>query len=120
MTITIYEKPSCNSSKIALRCLDNYNIEYEKLRINSISFKHLVSILKMTECGLDDIVRTQRVPAVLKKKVRKLYSLTLSEALIYLLLNPELLRTPIIFSENKLLVGFNPYEIRKFVPNVYR
>lgn len=120
MTITIYEKPSCNSSKIALRWLNNYNLEYEKLRINSISFKHLVWILKMTECGLDDIVRTQRTPAIIKKKVKKLYSLTFSEALNYLLLYPELLRTPIIFSDNKLLVGFNSEEIRKFIPNAYR
>lgn len=120
MTITIYEKPSCNSSKIALRWLDNYNIEYEKLRINSISFNHMVSILKMTECGLEDIVRTQRAPVVVKKKVKKLYSLSFNEALNYLLLYPELLRTPIIFSENKLLVGFNSDEIRKFIPSVYR
>ncbi|WP_338962272.1 ArsC/Spx/MgsR family protein [Lactococcus garvieae] len=120
MTITIYEKPSCSSSRVALIWLDNHNLEYEKLRMNSISFKHLVSILKMTECGLDDIVRTQRTPAVIKKKVKKLYSLTFSEALNYLLLYPELLRTPIIFSENKLLVGYNSEEIRKFIPKAYR
>lgn len=67
MTITIYEKPSCSSSRLALRWMENHNLEYEKLRINSISFNHLVSILKKTECGLDDIVRTQRAPAVIKK-----------------------------------------------------
>lgn len=52
--------------------------------------------------------------------MKKLYSLSFSEALNYLLLYPELLRTPIIFSENKLLVGFNSDEIRKFIPSVYR
>ncbi len=50
-----------------------------------------------------------------QNKIGKLSSMSMEEALLYLTIHSELLSTPIIFSETKLLIGYNEIEIRQFI-----
>lgn len=72
----------------------------------------------MTDDDLGNIIKHQVCSAT--KKITELYSLSFNEALFYLMLQPYLLRTPIIISSNKLPIGYNADEIRKFIPREYR
>lgn len=117
--ITIYQTPSCSSSKKAIKWLINNEIEYNEQRIEFVSKDELVKILKITDRGIADIIKH---PSDTKStyKSNKLYTLNFNDALTYLQVYPELLRTPILISHKKLLVGYNSEEIRKFLPSKYR
>ena len=46
--------------------------------------------------------------------------MTLNDALFYIQAHSEVLRTPIIISQKKILVGFNSDDIRQFIPHTNR
>uniref|UniRef100_UPI0022E273AC ArsC/Spx/MgsR family protein n=1 Tax=Lactococcus petauri TaxID=1940789 RepID=UPI0022E273AC len=47
-------------------------------------------------------------------------STSLNEGINYLKVNPNLLRSPIIIEKDKVLIGYNPEQIRMFLPQAYR
>lgn len=47
-------------------------------------------------------------------------ALGFNDSVAYIVKNPDVLKSPIIFGDHKLLVGFNAEEIRKFIPKRYR
>ena len=49
-----------------------------------------------------------------------LNKLTFKEALAFATEHPECLITPIIIGKNKMLVGYNEVEMRKFIPRYLR
>ncbi|MFQ6322512.1 ArsC/Spx/MgsR family protein [Lactococcus garvieae] len=55
-----------------------------------------------------------------QNKVQEIYSLSFNDALRYLQLHPEILRTPIVITPKKILIGFHNEEICQFVPHVQR
>lgn len=55
MLITIYQNPSCRSSKKPTEWLETNNIPYTKYCINSITQRQLTSILILTKNGIEDI-----------------------------------------------------------------
>ncbi|MFQ6324169.1 ArsC/Spx/MgsR family protein [Lactococcus garvieae] len=44
----------------------------------------------------------------------------LNEAINYIKVNPDFLRSPIIIEKDKVLIGYNPEQIRMFLPKEYR
>nr|WP_270744839.1 ArsC/Spx/MgsR family protein [Lactococcus petauri] len=75
----------------------------------------------MTDKGLEDIVkRPMRSKSETRKGILHLYELSFNEGLEYLKHNTNLLQTPIVLDDNKLLVGYNSEEIRKYLPQKYR
>ncbi|WP_416274272.1 ArsC/Spx/MgsR family protein [Lactococcus formosensis] len=49
-----------------------------------------------------------------------IYNMTFDEYINYIIGNPELLKSPIIIDDSKLLIGFNSDNIRQFLPSFYR
>lgn len=117
--ITVYYRKTCSSSKRVLEWMNEHHIDYQIHRVEQISREELLYSLSLSENGLDDLVKLQGSAATLKK-IRKLYSVKLNEALDYLKQHPEVLRTPIILTKNKLLVGYHEAEIRQFIPRSKR
>lgn len=114
--ITIYQRSSCGSSQKAMHWLDNNRISYKKSNIECLSHKQLITILKLTDNGMEDIVKSQG-NAKTKSKVKVLNQLKFNDALNYLQFHSEILRTPIIVSHKKLLIGFHSENIRQFIPH---
>lgn len=112
--VIIYYK-SNESSKKALRWLDMYNVDYQIYPVEEISRKHLVKILSMTDKGIKEILKKKCTPKN-QINIDKLYSMNMENMLLYLTLHSELLSTPLIFSDNNLLIGYNEDQIRKFIP----
>ncbi|WP_270252973.1 ArsC/Spx/MgsR family protein [Lactococcus garvieae] len=117
--ITIYYRKTCTSSRRAIQWLNDHNIEYQLNRVEKIRKEDILLSLSMSENGIDDIVKLQG-NAITQKKVVAIYGMSLSAAIDYLKRHTEVLRTPIILSKNKLLIGFHETEIRQFISRDYR
>ncbi|QQC73869.1 hypothetical protein I6I20_03650 [Lactococcus garvieae] len=44
----------------------------------------------------------------------------LNQAIDYIKVNPNLLKSPIMIEKNKVLIGYDPEQIRMFLPQKYR
>lgn len=117
--VTIYYRKNCNSSKKALQWLKKHNIKYQGYSTNNIPKDTLLHILSLTDEGFTNILKIQGDKQT-QLKIKKLYQMSTYSALTYLKKHPEILRSPIIFSENKILIGYNDDEIRKFIPQPHR
>lgn len=99
-----------------MQWFDFNQLTYEKKKVDFLSREQLIAILSLTENGLEDIIKTQG-DSKTRSKVKKLTSMTFNDALFYIQTHSEVLRTPIILSQKKLLVGFNNDDIRQFIPH---
>ncbi|MGY0181277.1 ArsC/Spx/MgsR family protein [Lactococcus garvieae] len=119
--IKVYCKKGCGSTKRALDWFRKYQIEIKTFRINHISDDDLVEILSVSTKGFASIVKSSsRISSKNKQKLINLKDMNFNEGIKYLIENPNLLQTPIILGEKKSLVGFNPDDIRQFLPKKYR
>lgn len=117
--VIIYYNKSDASSKRVLKWMDIHQIVYQSYPIKKISKKDLVKILSMTEKGVEEILK-KNCSFQNQEKIKKLYKMNMNDGLCYLTIHPELLCTPIIFSDNKILIGYNEVEIRQFIPRAKR
>lgn len=117
--IKIYTSKNDASFKRSTRWLDSFQIPYEIITKTRLRFEDLKHILYLSNKGFDDIL-------VSKEKGTRIYS-TLTEnfdemhveELIKFLLNHQVvLKTPIIFDEHHLLIGYNSEAIRVFAPRI--
>lgn len=100
---------------------DDYHVSYEVLSQTKMRRDYIQHMLEISESGFEQIM-------VSKMKGKKLYSqvfgdtdiesFTMNEMIDILLLNPRLLRSPIIFNDTQLLVGYDPDAIRAFLPRI--
>lgn len=105
----------------ALEWFRAQDIMPDLVKVNYISTEELQGILYLTENGTDEIVKRQgRMTKEMRQKQAHLLSLNFNDGLEYLANHTETLRTPIIVSGNKYLVGFNGDDIRKFIPQSTR
>lgn len=100
--ITIYQRSSSSSSKKAMQWFDINRLTYEKKKIDFLSHPQLISTLSLTENELEDIINSQG-DSKTRFKVKLLKSMRLNEALFYIQMNSEVLRTPIIISPKNFL-----------------
>lgn len=115
--ITVYYKKANTSCYKALECLDKYAVEYKKCHIENMTKEIIVLALSMTNNGISDILK-HRGDSLTRKLISNLYEMTMNEAIDFLEKHPEIIKVPLILSENKLLVGYHKEEIRKFIPSV--
>lgn len=111
MVVKLFVKSSCNSSRKARDYFSTNEIPHNFYRLHKegITEADLKQILSLTEDGVEEIIRT----AVSKEYEDK----SLKEFISAAVENPhEMLKTPIMLDEGKLLVGFNEEDIRLFIP----
>lgn len=118
--IKLFTQTSCNSSRKARQWLRDHDLEFEEQNVGkkAPTTAELKHILSLTENGLDDIIstRSRAYPEV----AAQLPDMSFNETLKLLCERTQLLRKPIIVTENKVQIGFNDDEIRKFVPRHIR
>ena len=111
--ISLYTTPSCTSCRKARAWLTENELPFKERNIFSdpLNSDELMEILSLTKNGTEDIISTRS----------KVYEeLKLEELLSLIEKYPNLLKRPIILDENKLQVGYNEEDIRKFVPRNLR
>lgn len=119
--VKIYCDTRGTSSRRALAWFKKYNIEVDQRRIGEIRKEDLIQLLSISEEGLSEILkRSGKCSSETKSKIDFFMELPLEEGFRFLSYHPEILQAPIIFDENKYLIGYNSEEIRKFLPQSYR
>ena len=119
--IDIYFQIKCSSSRKAHRWFNNFGIPVNSVPINKISKKEIIRILSLTDQGLNEIIkRPIGDHTKTNTEISLIEKLKFNEAIDYLKKHPELLKTPIIIENQKILIGYNANEIRKFLPKRYR
>lgn len=118
--IKVYLSGSCSSCRKARKWLRKRQLEFMEINLSStvMSKEDLIKILSLTENGLEDIIAV-RGKTYLNLE-QEFESLSLEEAIRLIQKKPRLLKRPLIFDDNRLLVGFNEEGIRAFVPTEVR
>lgn len=118
--IKLFTQTSCNSSRKARQWLRDHDVQFEEQNVGkkAPTTAELKHILSLTENGLDDIIstRSRAYPEI----AAQLPDMSFNETLKLLCERTQLLRKPIMVTENKVQIGFNDDEIRKFVPRHIR
>lgn len=118
--ISLYTTPSCTSCRKARAWLTENELPFKERNIFSdpLNSDELMEILSLTKNGTEDIISTRS--KVYQKLDIDLEEFKLEELLSLIEKYPNLLKRPIILDENKLQVGYNEEDIRKFVPRNLR
>lgn len=118
MTITVLTKSNCDSSSKAVKWFSKNNIPCRVRNImkDPLTVSELKHILQLTLDGTDDILATK---SSVYKEI-EIEELTLKELLELIHKHKELLRSPIILDNKKLMVGYSEAEIRQFIPRETR
>lgn len=118
--ISLYTTPSCTSCRKARAWLTENELPFKERNIFSdpLNSDELMEILSLTKNGTEDIISTRS--KVYQKLDIDLEELKLEELLSLIEKYPNLLKRPIILDENKIQVGYNEEDIRKFVPRNLR
>ncbi|MFD1429347.1 Spx/MgsR family RNA polymerase-binding regulatory protein [Lacticaseibacillus mingshuiensis] len=117
MPVTVITRTSCSSSRRAVAWLQDNDIPHIKRTSSEspLSFDEVLKLLIRCEHGFLDILSVRgRAYASLKDS---LANLQLNDLIAKIVEDPSLLRYPIIMDGEKVLVGFNRSEIRKFTPS---
>lgn len=117
--VIVYYRPSCSSSTKSLAWLKEHDVPYKKYRIEQLSKEQLLIILTLTESSLTDLFKG-KVNLSTRTKITDIQEIKFNEAIDYVSQHPELIRTPILHSRNKLLIGYHETDIRQFTPHNYR
>lgn len=109
-----------SSTKKTLEWFDSHHIKYKSYPLLQMKESDLRHILELSS-GFQEILRP--LDQVIYDEIEEnidLEEISTTEMVKYILRNPYVLKTPIIFDEKRLLVGFNETEIRQFIPPVIR
>ena len=119
--ISLYYRPRCSSSIKAIDWFKKYKIDICLKSPNLISREELITVLSSTDKGIFDVIRqVGRASDEDKDKIHSMNKMTLNQAIEFIKINPELLKSPIIIKKNKVLIGYNADQIRMFLPKAYR
>ena len=118
--IKIYTSPSCSSCRKAKEFFKKEEIPYQEKNIfvSDLSDKELKDILTKSENGTDDIISTRS--KIIKENNIDINNMTISELIMFIRENPSVLKRPIMVDDTKIQVGYNPEEIRVFIPHEKR
>ena len=112
-----YKRVTENTLNKAERYLKKYNVSYKVLQGNLLTVEDLKQILSLTKHGFDEIIVTQKHAKVIYSFFDfEISNSTTNRLINFILKHQELLRTPIIFDEKNLCVGYRVKELKKFIP----
>ncbi|WP_285122517.1 ArsC/Spx/MgsR family protein [Lactococcus petauri] len=119
--IKFYYRERCISSLKARDWFKSHNLIVQHLDLMDISQKDLLHLVSLTEIGLEEILKNKgRFNRKFLERNFQFSNKSLVESLSFLETHTEFLRSPIILSEDKYMLGFNTEEIRQFLPPIYR
>lgn len=119
--ITFYYEPTIVSCRKAKRWFEQMGIEVCVKRLCSMSREDLFQILVLSEGGFCDILKNEQKAGPRQNEwIRECQAQTFNEAFEFILEHLEVLRLPIIFDCQRLMIGFNDEEIRIFLSKTYR
>lgn len=119
--IRLYYRQRCTSSPKAIQWFKKYKLDIHIRTMGQISREEIITALSSTDKGISELVKhPSHGSEEDASKIRLIKTMTLNEAMDFIKVNPDLLRSPIIIEKDKVLIGYNPEQIRMFLPKEYR
>jgi len=96
------------------------NIPFKEKNIFTATLdpNELKSILSKTENGTEDIISNRS--NIMKANKVNIEDLTINELVSFIKNNPSVLKRPIMVDDRRVQVGYDPEEIRTFIPAARR
>lgn len=118
--IKIYTSPSCSSCRKVKKWFKDQDIPYIEKNIfaSVLNENELKEILIKSENGTEDIISPRS--KIVKESGVDLDTMTVKELINFIRQNPSVLKRPIMVDDNKIQVGYNPEDIRVFIPHARR
>ena len=118
--IKIYTSPSCSSCRKVKKWFLEQNIPFieKNIFVATLNEKELTDILMKSENGTDDII--SKKSKIVKESGVDLENMTINELIAFIRNNPSILKRPIMVDDRKIQVGYNPEDIRVFIPRARR
>ncbi len=118
--IKIYYSSSCSSCRKVRKWFDDQGIPYIGKDIFSSTLKDedIREIISKAENGSDDIISPRS--KIVSENHIDFDSMKVSELVQFIIKNPSVLRRPIIVDDRRVQVGYDPEEIRTFIPRARR
>ncbi|MCQ2798336.1 MAG: Spx/MgsR family RNA polymerase-binding regulatory protein [Bacilli bacterium] len=118
--IKIYYSPSCSSCRKVRKWFEEQKIPYigKDIFSGTLSTEDLKEIIQKCIDGTEEII-SPRSKIVMENNI-DFDSMKISELIEFIKKNPSVLRRPIIVDDRKVQVGYNPEEIRTFIPPARR
>lgn len=111
--ITIMTLTSAKGNK-ARKWFDAHNIEYQNylVRHQPLTPEVIHKLLLLSPNGFDDLLHRRHSMS----EHELLLNMSVKQLTSYVIAHPTLLKYPIIYDEQKLMVGWNADEVGKFIP----
>ena len=118
--IKIYTSPSCSSCRKVKKWFIEQNIPFieKNIFVATLNEQELTDILMKSENGTEDII--SKKSKIVKEKDIDIDSMTVKELIAFIKDNPSVLKRPIMVDDHRIQVGYNPDEIRSFIPHARR
>ena len=118
--IKIYTTPSCSSCRKVKAWFKEQGIPFieKNIFVSALNEQELKEILMKSENGTDDIIATKS--KIVKESGIDIESMSVKELINFIKDNPSILKRPIMVDDRKIQVGYNPDEIRVFIPHARR
>ena len=118
--IKIYTSPSCSSCRKVKKWFLEQNIPFieKNIFVATLNEQELTDILMKSENGTDDII--SKKSKIVKESGLDIDSMTVKELIAFIKENPSVLKRPIMVDDHRIQVGYNPDEIRSFIPHARR
>ena len=118
--IKIYTSPSCSSCRKVKKWFEDEGIPYieKNIFVATLKEKDVQEILEKSENGTEDII--SKKSKIVKENGLDVDSMTVKQLIEFIKENPSVLKRPIIVDDHRIQVGYNPEEIRTFIPHAKR
>ena len=118
--IRIYTSPSCSSCRKVKAWFKEQGIPFieKNIFVSTLNENELKEILMKSENGTEDIIATKS--KIVKESGIDINSMTVKELISFIKENPSILKRPIMVDDRRIQVGYNPDEIRVFIPHARR
>lgn len=95
-------------------------MQFKKIKYKDLSQNNISHILSLTERGFDDIIIDGNKTQELSENSSINDNVSFSVMASFILRHPEILKSPIIFDNRHLQIGYNKDDMRQFIPRNQR
>ncbi|MQW23446.1 MULTISPECIES: ArsC/Spx/MgsR family protein [unclassified Lactococcus] len=120
MIFLCYNSRENSSIKICEQWFASHNLEFKIIEFKNFTPKELNHILHLTNSGISEIIKKGERTTNIFNECQIGQTTSFSLLISFLLEYPIVLKSPIIFDEERLLVGYDKSDIRQFIPREER
>lgn len=118
--VTLYSSPSCTSCRKAKQWLVDHNLPFIERNLNKepLRAEDVKAMLRLTEDGTEELISTRS--KIFSELTIDLDDMSINKLIDLIVLYPSLLKRPIILDDQRMQIGYNDDEIRRFLQREVR